>query len=86
MDFNSALARLLCCLSKGFLKRGFLDMYLITFSESAISKLQNRRGSFLFLKMFEVSTRFEKCSKKLRKRSFVSEIIAYELVSLNCLY
>ena len=40
-DFNSALARLPCCLPKGSLKRGFLDIDLTTFSESVISKLQN---------------------------------------------
>ena len=32
-DLNRALARLSCCLSKGSLKRGFLDIYLTTFSE-----------------------------------------------------
>ena len=36
-DFNSAWARLPCCLSKIPLKRDFLDIHLITFSESVIS-------------------------------------------------
>ena len=32
-DLNSAWARLLCCLSKGPLKRDFLGIYLTTFSD-----------------------------------------------------
>ena len=43
-DLNSALAPLPCCLSKGSLKRGFLDIYLTRFSDSVNSKLQNLWG------------------------------------------
>ena len=43
-DFKSSWARLPCCLSKVLLKRDFLDIYLTTFSESVISKLQNLWG------------------------------------------
>ena len=38
-----------------------------------------------FFKTFKVSARLQKSSKNLEKL-FVSEIIASELVSLNCLY
>ena len=43
-------------------------------------------GVFYDFKMFKIYSRFQKCSKKIRKKFFVSEIIASELVSLNCLY
>ena len=40
-DLNTAWARLPCYLSKVPLKHDFLDIYLTTFSESVISKIQN---------------------------------------------
>ena len=47
-DFDSALVRLRCSLSKGGLKRDFLDIYLTTFSESKNSEIQNLwRSSFV---------------------------------------
>ena len=39
-DFKSAWARLPCCLSNCLLKRHFLNIYLITFSQSVISEIQ----------------------------------------------
>ena len=84
-DFNSALARLPCCLSKGSLKRGFLDIYLTTFSESVISKLQNRWGSYFVSNLLKFNLNFKKTAK-IWGKVFVSEITASELVSLNCLY
>ena len=50
VDFNSAWAGLPCCLSKGCLKRDFLDIYLTTFSESVTWKMQNLCGSSFFSK------------------------------------
>ena len=44
-DFNSVLARLPCCLTKGPLKQDFLDIYLTTFSKSVNSEKQNLWGS-----------------------------------------
>ena len=44
-DSNSAPARLPCCLPKGSLNQGFLDIYLTKFSESVISN--SMRESFL---------------------------------------
>ena len=52
-DFNNAWARLTCCLSNCPLTRDVLDIYLITFSESVISEIQN-----LWLSSF-----YSKCSK-----------------------
>ena len=43
------------------------------------------RAIFLF-ERFKISARFKRSSKKLRKTFFSPEIIASELVSLNCLY
>ena len=40
---------------------------------------------FLF-KSFKFWETFQKCSKKSRKKFFVSQVIACELVSLNCPY
>ena len=48
--FMSSWARLPCCLSKDPLKRDFLDIYLTTFSETVISKIQNLRGLSFFPK------------------------------------
>ena len=44
-DVDSACARLPCCLTKGLLKRDFLDVYLTTFLEFVFSKIQNLWGS-----------------------------------------
>ena len=52
-DFNSVFARLPCCLSKGSLKRYFLDIYLTTFPEFLISEIHKLWGS----------SYFQKCSK-----------------------
>ena len=40
-DFNSASARLPCCLAKDPLKHDFLGIYLTTFSEAVMSAIQN---------------------------------------------
>ena len=52
-NLNSAWDRLPCCLSEGPLKRDFLDIYQITFSESVTSEPQK-----LWLSSFD-----SKCSK-----------------------
>ena len=66
-DFNSASEPLPCSLSNGPLKRDFLDIYLTTFSESLTSKKKCMRVIFCF-KIFKISFRFQKCSKKLTHR------------------
>ena len=66
-DFNSAWARLPCCLSKGPLKRDFLDIYLTTFSESVISKIQNLGGSSFFKKYLKFNLDFKNAAKNSEK-------------------
>ena len=66
-DFNSAWALLPCCLSKCSLKRGYLDIYQTTFSESVISEIKKLRRSSFVSKYSKFNLDFKKCSKKLRK-------------------
>ena len=47
-EFHSVWACLPYCLSKGFLKQEFLDIYLTTFSESVTSEIQKLSGSSFF--------------------------------------
>ena len=42
--FQQCFGRFPCCLSKGSLKRDFLDIYLTTYSDSIISEIQKLRG------------------------------------------
>ena len=84
-DFNCAWARLPCCFSKGPLKPIFLGIYLTTFSESVISKMQNLWGSSFVSKYLKLNLDFVN-EPKIEKKIVFSEIIASELVSLNCLY
>ena len=65
----NARVHLSYCFSKVPLKRHFLDIYLTTFSESVISKIQNLWGSDFF-KIFEIYSIFQKCTKKSRKSVF----------------
>ena len=66
-DFNSAWARLPCCLSKGPLKQDFLDIYLTTLLESVISKIQNLWGPNFFSKCFEFNLDFKNTAKNWAK-------------------
>ena len=83
-DFNGALARLPCSLPKGSPKLGFLDIYLTTFSESVISKLQNVWGN-IFSQNVQNFIEISKMQQEIEKKFFVFEIIASELRPLNCL-
>ena len=47
-DLKTSWKHLPCCFSKGPLNWDFLDVYLTTFSESVISKIQNLWGSSFF--------------------------------------
>ena len=62
-DFNSAWARLRCCLSKGPLKRDFLDIYLTTLSKSVISEIQKFGGSIFFSKYSKFNLNFKNAAK-----------------------
>ena len=67
------------------MKQEFLDIYQTTLFR--VRKLKNThamRVSF-FLKVFKIESRSPKYKKK-EKKSFVSEMIASEVVALNCLY
>ena len=61
--FNSAWARLPCCLSEGHVKRAFLDIYLTTFSESVISERQKLWGSSFFWKCSKLNLDFKNVAK-----------------------
>ena len=66
-DFNSVWARLPYCLSKHPLKRDFLDIYLTTFSESVISKLQNLWASSFLSKCSKFQLDFKNAGKSWQK-------------------
>ena len=59
--------------------------FLTTFSEFLISELQKLWGSSFFTKVWNFSWNSKK-QQKIEKKFFISEIIASELWSLNCLY
>ena len=84
-DFNSAWARLQCCLSKHSPNRDFLDIYLTTFPESVISEIKIYEGH-LSLQNLQNYIYTSSIQQKIQKKFFVYGIIASGLVSLNCLY
>ena len=83
--FNSVWARLPCCSWEGSIKRDFLDIYLTMFSESLTSKIHTLWGSSFSSKCLKFNLDFKNAAKT-EETYFVSEIIASELGSLNCLY
>ena len=66
-DINSVWARLPCCLSKGPLKRDFLDIYLTTFSKSVISDIQSLWGSSLLSKRSKFEIHFKNAAENWEK-------------------
>ena len=85
-DFNSAWARFPCCLFKGPPKRGLLDIYMTTFSESVISKLQNLWGSSFFPKCSKSNLDFINAAKNWEKVfSFWYNCIWIGIVKLSLL-
>ena len=66
-DFNRSSASLLCCFSKGSLKRGSLDIFLSKFSKSLISELQNLWGSSFLSKCSKFIPDFKNAAKKSAK-------------------
>ena len=84
-DLNSSWGRLPCCLSKGPLKRDFLDIYIITFLESVTWEIQNLWGSSFFSKRSQFKPDVKKAAKN-EKKFFVSEKNPSEFVSLKSLY
>ena len=83
--FNTIWSHLPCCLSKGSLKRNFLDIYLTTFFGIRIFANTSAMTVILILKMFQVLSTFQKWTKKMEKQLFHFLSIASELAALNCL-
>ena len=72
-------------MSKGPLKQDFLDIYVTTISESIILEVQNISTSSFLSKYLKFNLDFKNAVNTFEK-CFVFEIIASELVLLNCLY
>ena len=65
LDFNSVSARLPCYLSKGPLKRDFLDIYLTTSFGIPNFKNTSAVRVIFFLENFKIESKFRKCKTKL---------------------
>ena len=73
-------------LVKGPSKQDFLDNYLTTlFGVRNFGNTSAIRVIFVS-KCSKFNVDFKNAKKKFRKTFFVPQIIAYELVALNCLY
>ena len=82
----SVSARLPCGLSRGPLKREFLDIYLSkSFGVGNFENTEAMRVIF-FSKFSKFNADYENSGKKTKKRFFVFEINASELFALNRLY
>ena len=84
-DLNCVWACLPCFLLKGTVKQRFLDIYLTMFFRLCNFGNTLAMTVIFILNMFKILSRFPNSRKKLKK-NFVSEIIAPELVALDCLY
>ena len=66
-NLNSVWRRLPCCLSKGTVKRHFLDSYVIvSWRVGNFGNTLATRVNF-YLKMFKIECRCQNCRKKLEK-------------------
>ena len=72
-DLNSAWARLPCCFAKDPLKQLFLDIYVTTFSESKISKIQMLWESPFLSKCWKFNLDFKNGAKHWEKVFFFLE-------------
>ena len=84
--FQQCLGKFSMLLVEGFSETGLfrhLSDYVF-----GVRKFVNTKSMsvILFFKIFIINCGFQKCSKKIEQKVFVSAIIASELVSLNCLY
>ena len=68
------------------MKRNLLDIYLATFFTVGKVKNKSTMRVIFVSKMFKIEQRFQKCGKKVKKISIVSEIVASEDVAINCLF
>ena len=62
--------RLPCYLSKGPIKRDFLDIYLTTFFGVCKFKNTSDMRVIFFLEMIKIQFKFRKCKKKFKKKFF----------------
>ena len=69
----------------GLLKHGFLDIYLTIYFGANFSRNTSATMIIFFVNILKFNIDF-KNRKKIQKEFFVFEIIASELVALNCLY
>ena len=82
-DLSSVSEPLTCWLSISVLIRGFLSFYVSPFfGVYYFSKKSPVRLTF-FLKVFKILYSFGNCIKKIKKKFFGFEIIAFVLVALN---
>ena len=72
-DLNSAWTRLPCCFSKVPLKRDFLDIYQIRFSQSVISEPQKLWLPSFYSKCSKFNKDFENAAKSCEKIFFFSD-------------
>ena len=85
-DFNSACARLPYCLSKHLLKPDSLDIYLNTFSESVISKIENLWVSSFLSQCSKFNLDFKNAAKNSEKNfRFWDNCIWIVIVKLSLL-
>ena len=68
------------------MKRNLLDIYLATFFTVRKVKNKSIMRVIFVSKMFKIEQSFQKCGKKVKKISIVSEIVASEDVAINCLF
>ena len=82
--FQRCFGTFIMLLVERFSQTGLLGIYITMFSESVISKIQKLWGSFFF-KRFEILTRFEKCSEKLRVFCLWDNCIWIGIIKLSLL-
>ena len=68
------------------MKRDLLDIYLGTFSGVRNFGKKSAMRAYLFFENVLNFMQISKMQEKIDKKLFVFEIIASELVALNCLY
>ena len=66
-NFQQCLRTFTICLSKGWLERDFLDIYITTFSESIISEIQNLWRSSVSPKCSKFNLNFQNAAKNWEK-------------------
>ena len=85
-DFSSSCERLPCCLSNCPIKREFLDIYLITFSQSVISQIKKLLLSSFYSKSSKFNINFQNAAKTSESFfSFSNNWISIAILKLSLL-